>query len=627
MLAASSSVYAERRRALLIGCPVGELVGVENSLARLAACLLRRRFAVTDDDILCGPQATCEAIARRLARFVDETRPGDAVVLVYVGHGATFGERERSDDDVAPARMHLILPIDYHQSAVGDSRFLTGVDLSDAITRIAEITQNVTVILDCCHAAGMIDTSGDPGEAWREEWNAAMKDKISAHIRARSPGPLEGPGAPRPIDAVVRLVASSTTERAYQRRGVEAPIGLFIDALAAILDETEGRRTSWGEIVAAVQRRVAAEHGDQWVGAEGPRERVPFSLETSALPARTFPCGGQGGQLWVDAGRIHGVAPGDLFVVRGPVPEGDHTGAVITEARAVEVGAATTTLELVDPLTTPLVAGATATRERSGEPPILELAIADGLDRAPFLAALRPLGCLVVAPGSAREPAGRITITPERVALVEAPTGETILEAQNAANAVAALAAAVERLVTWLERAEVLAATGDPRVAGMLAVSWGVYERGDRRGAPLPYDGAQLPVGARLWLELRPTTRLRVPQLHCAAFRVTAAREYRHLTAGDAHGAVLQARSSRTIGSGPAGARWVLADWDYRVPRTGLHTESLLVFASTRPLALHTLASPRALPQARALVERRATPRSADVRLGLVRISYQLSAR
>ncbi|MCA9710281.1 MAG: caspase family protein, partial [Myxococcales bacterium] len=86
-------------RALLIGSPAtGEhaLPGVLGDVERMRARLEARGFACT---LCAGEHATRQGILDALEQLCAQTRPGDAVVVYYAGHGgrASLVEHEGAE--------------------------------------------------------------------------------------------------------------------------------------------------------------------------------------------------------------------------------------------------------------------------------------------------------------------------------------------------------------------------------------------------------------------------------------------------------------------------------------------------------------------------------------------------
>lgn len=250
LVAPTPAAPPPRRRALLLGCGGDSLRGVHGSLAALAAELTARRFTTA----VCGPAATADELLVALATFTRATRAGDTVVVVYVGH-APHGP-------AGPAHLHI---------AVDPA---TRLDLGLALRHLAARADDVTAVLDCCHAPA----PATPDEGWHQRLRAALGD---AAVRADL--------------GDVRLLGSTADAHDFAATA-DPPIGAFSRALTGVLAGTRAVALAWPELAAAAHARVGAVRRDD-------------------DPARGYPCTSVATGTELPAGRQHGVRVGDQFAV------------------------------------------------------------------------------------------------------------------------------------------------------------------------------------------------------------------------------------------------------------------------------------------------------------------------
>ncbi|KAK7211088.1 hypothetical protein V2G26_018266 [Clonostachys chloroleuca] len=95
------------RCALLIGCPVGSLRGVETDLSIMQSILEEHGFTCTQ---ICP--ATREKTLVAWNPINDQTFHGGAVVIYYSGHGGMAEEKDEGNDGKTCWRLQYLVPID-----------------------------------------------------------------------------------------------------------------------------------------------------------------------------------------------------------------------------------------------------------------------------------------------------------------------------------------------------------------------------------------------------------------------------------------------------------------------------------------------------------------------------------
>jgi Caspase domain len=329
-----------KRTALLIGCPLG-LDGVGNDIDNINARLVARGFTCRRCH---GEDATRDRILAELECLRAGARLGHAIVFYYSGHGGRchLAKHEHATHEVGS--HNYLVPVDHDEE--GEFRGVVDFELSMAFHDITTRTKNVTVILDCCHAATLVRGS--------QEVIGAQPDERTKRWKGRSlyrmPHDLRKSFAlferrrhelhPESNPHVVRVVATGAGSPAFESQQAGGYGGWLTSELCAALDDELGARTSWDRIIRRVREQVMRHRGNahQHPEVEGPVARFPFSLEeeVDVLNRTTLVYDPTDGRSWVRAGRLHGLEVGDeLRVLR----DDGHAsqGQVAARARVVKV--------------------------------------------------------------------------------------------------------------------------------------------------------------------------------------------------------------------------------------------------------------------------------------------------
>jgi len=100
--------------------------------------------------LLTGKDATRARILAGLEHLVATTTSDSTVVVYFSGHGYKLKNPITGD-------LYFLLPHGYDEAALGDTAIMN----SDFITRLRAIpARKLLLLLDCCHAGGMGDLSG-----------------------------------------------------------------------------------------------------------------------------------------------------------------------------------------------------------------------------------------------------------------------------------------------------------------------------------------------------------------------------------------------------------------------------------------------------------------------------------
>jgi hypothetical protein len=319
------------QRALVLGSQIDGLRGVDNDTQRMAAMLGSRGFAV---DLRVGDEATRAGMLAGYDQLIAASAPGDAAVVYYCGHGfhASVPHEGRA--------WQCIAPTDLRAGTVTDWRGITAWELSIKQAQLTARTRNVTVILDCCHAAqlsrsdGVVDatprTLPHPVHVGFTHHLAALRATYGSAFDAVDP--VGNPHA-------VRVVACGRSEAAFEYPDANGDYhGAFTDVLIDVLTQAGSARVSWAAIVGAIRTGVLRRFVRQRPDIEGPVHRAPFSLaEHDDLHRVAVAMAGESYRLSV--GRLTGAVVGDVY---GVLPDGaasDDAARELAQLEVIEISA------------------------------------------------------------------------------------------------------------------------------------------------------------------------------------------------------------------------------------------------------------------------------------------------
>ncbi|EDM79527.1 hypothetical protein PPSIR1_20904 [Plesiocystis pacifica SIR-1] len=317
------------KRALLIASSVHARMGIDSDMELMTQCLLEYGFE--KGAIAVAPRPTTRAsILSSLAALIERTQPGDTVVVYYTGHGGVARFNGPLAGLAGSERVWRYLVPEAGHSAK-DNRFggVLDVELSHLLgTQLSRKCSNVTIILECCFAGGMMPRLADEG---RRGFLDPARFDIPDEFRV--PGELaldwsrlaedsmvESGGSGVQRSQPVILAATSAARLSYETppNGQAAD---FTRALVGALRRHRGDRVSWGELIPEIrlQTQFEGQRTSQRPHLIGPRGRVVFGTETVELSRQFDVLVGPEGQLRLLAGAIHGIHVGDAFelVVRG----------------------------------------------------------------------------------------------------------------------------------------------------------------------------------------------------------------------------------------------------------------------------------------------------------------------
>ncbi|HET9626622.1 MAG TPA: caspase family protein, partial [Kofleriaceae bacterium] len=273
------------------------------------------------DTAIAGAPATLAAIRAALAHLASDAIAADDRVFVYFsGHGA----RVPVPKDAPELYREALIPVDLEADKPdGAYRLLFDDELNARLAAIARRTRGVTVVLDCCFAAGATRGAAPAGAGrarfvdLREHANACDMRAPDAEHRPLASG----------VDDCHVIAACLNHELASERpdaRGITR--GVLTQAVATAIAgalATGGDRPlaalTWAEIWQAVRAEVAAQPSGQhpWM-AGNPARRVfggpPVHGDAGVPVARA------GDAYTVEAGTLAGVTRGAELAVYGHQP-------------------------------------------------------------------------------------------------------------------------------------------------------------------------------------------------------------------------------------------------------------------------------------------------------------------
>jgi len=257
------------RKALLIACPTFGLKGCEKDAWRMKECLGTYGF---DSRTIAGAQATRKGILEALEALLASSVTGDTVVIYYSGHGGMVRSRLVSQND--PQYLQYLVPFDFRFEPDAEFLGITDVELSIRLAQLTRRTDNVTVILDCCHASRMAR------EAWAVKALPKFQGSLESYLSNLKSDHSEDFRHFESNPDTVRLSAAGIYQLAFEYPSDRfGPVGLFTDVLCDVLDESKGHLLTWNDIHAKVCERVLFLASNQRPGLEGPGNRQLFATE------------------------------------------------------------------------------------------------------------------------------------------------------------------------------------------------------------------------------------------------------------------------------------------------------------------------------------------------------------
>jgi hypothetical protein len=305
-----------RKRALLIGCQTGALRGVHADVELMASLLESLGLAATT---LVQAQATRDGIRDAYRGLIDDTAAGDAAVVYYSGHGARFKNPTAAQDPSEPKWLQYLCPTDIDDPSGGGFRGLLAEELSQLQWALTEKTDNVTTILDCCHAARM---SRDPAALpkARERAGTFPWTAVRAAWQAVRATPLAGDARVDSNPSAIRIVACAPDESAFELETTAfgSPHGALTSTLVGLLRQPGSGALTWHQLIGLLRPAVIDLVPNQRPEVEGRAiDRYLFDTrERQATGVLTVLV--DGGAAVIDGASLFGICEGDTYAIVAP---------------------------------------------------------------------------------------------------------------------------------------------------------------------------------------------------------------------------------------------------------------------------------------------------------------------
>ncbi len=577
-------------RALLIGSQTFGLEGVHNDVDAIGDYLAGRGF---ERRVLTDADATREGILDGLRALVRDTTEGEPALLYYSGHGGWIANPKHGMRAGEPRHYACIIPTDHTKALF---RGIFSAELSALMAELALVTRNITVILDCCHAAAQVKGGLRPRAIpvpWREDVEA-HRDWLLAQGYDLSARAAYVEGNPH----AVRLVACRADQVAYERGDDDGRDGgIFTRALLEVL--TAGRApTTWHALAELVHARVTAEQPTQEPELHGPLGRQLFGVDEAPI-TDVLALTERDGEPFLAGGALHGVTWRSRYLLMPPNAGRGDPALAIGEAEVVAVlpHIARVALQPRDPAAPPPL----GTRAFLHDPQLHHHAVRLDLPAGPLrdrlTARIAASPRLVVA---SDETEGQVaaTVAPgEEGLLLRDRDGHLIhaprILAEDPSSDVGlaeidpAIVAHLEQLARVRDLLDQPEPVGATRLAPAPTVRWGRLRRGQEEA--LPRAGAELSEGDRFFV--RVTSHSPSP-IYVSIVGVGVSRSIRLLTVSEPAGVRLETQETYTLGEDMIGQLPGIAlVWPAEFPRSAPQPMALVVVATDVPVDLRSLES------------------------------------
>ena len=601
--------------ALVVGCPGKNLKGVEHGVRGMADMLRARGFTV---DVRTGDRATRAGVLAGYDELIASARASCPAVFYYTGHGFY------SPGPTESTRCQGICPTDVADSTRDDFRGITAWELSLKLAELTRRTKNATVILDCCYASQM-SRDAAARSAVPRTLPHPLRAGVEAHLRALRAKYGAAFDAVDPLgnrDAV-RVVACGQGETAFEyenERGEHR--GAFTEALLQVLDEVGDAPVAWAAIESAIRARVFDRFPGQRPCIEGPAKRRLFSLDEDDVTGNPV-IFAVGSGFEIGAGRLAGVAPGDVY---GVMPSGSRTYRVEDAIAEVKVEEPSAT-----------VSQAVLQCWKNGHAELPQAAIAFPIQRAIVQhaveidvpdaerqrveAELARSGTLRVGDAEEATPLATLRLL-DRLLTIEDRLGPLFPATRFPED----LQDTVANLANLGAAQRLRALEGEHGVsADEVDIEWGTVDRDELR--PMPERGGGLALGDRIYVRVRSKAQR---QLYVHIFNIGLRGTITLLTQNiAAAGVPLRDQASEfVLGNDGHGTRRGLSlHWPPGMPRALPRIDEIVVIASSMPTGLLHLQTRERLVGSRSAQPQLRSGMEAIDGFFLKRLSYLLHPR
>ncbi|MCH8293465.1 caspase family protein [Candidatus Poribacteria bacterium] len=335
LLLSSQSLLADKW-ALLIGVNeyiydgIPDLKGCETDVELMRKVLTTKYgFPKENIGLILSEKATKENIVAALKEWlIEKPKAGDIVILYYSGHGVqivdTSGDEEDGFDEA-------FCPTDVkpNESKTEFLNVLLDDELDELLSQIP--TDNVTVILDCCHSGtatkSLMSVGMSQSRVIDRDLLLVAKQKPKPPKNEKPPqGSSRAPGNP----SHVVITGCDDHEVSQERTWYSPDVGYFRSGVLTkyLVDELNQQQPdiTYTNLMARIRQKIGT-GAVQTPQLYGDIERPIFSTRQPAGDIETVSAATKpyvvitdtiGGQLTINAGSIHGVTKGSIYAVYSP---------------------------------------------------------------------------------------------------------------------------------------------------------------------------------------------------------------------------------------------------------------------------------------------------------------------
>ncbi|KAJ7138041.1 caspase domain-containing protein [Mycena epipterygia] len=304
---------------------IPDLKGSVNDALTIKA-FLTNRFHIPEPQIafLANEDATRDAILEKFQTHLIENssiQQDDTIIIYYAGHGS----RDKAPDSwpSTDGKIETLASHDKHTRTL-DGQLVHGIPdrtINMLLSKLAtEKGNNITVVLDCCHAGSTTRRCGssllsgsqsDPTPLSRSiihNFDGTLRGARSGHV-------VLPPGIRHQfMESHVLLAACGQQQRAHESISASGePCGFFTNSLIEQLRRIGPDRITYEELVERLPSYALAAQNPQCEGAN--TDRFLFDVERRVHDPRTYALTvREDGTLEVDTGSIYGVVVGTEFV-------------------------------------------------------------------------------------------------------------------------------------------------------------------------------------------------------------------------------------------------------------------------------------------------------------------------
>ncbi|CAH0033270.1 unnamed protein product [Clonostachys rhizophaga] len=286
----------------------------------------------------CFP-ATKAQILAAWEDIVGKTSQEDALVIYYSGHGGIAERDSEATSEKGRRRLLYLIPVDFGESKEDDWRGISDLELSKLLYRATKKTDNVTLILDCCHSTRMARAPGIVKSIDPNDYPEILKHIAKMMDEGQFDVNFHHERNPKAICVVAAAETDSAYERSFQVSNSIIQMSVLVEALDKALpgESEQNSRVSWRSIMLRIEDRLKLNCPSQSPQIEGDDLRFAFSLEKTN-PHGAIPISFYSGSPMLHGGHLHGLKEKDVY---GVMPFGEERldpGKQIAEVVVDQVG-------------------------------------------------------------------------------------------------------------------------------------------------------------------------------------------------------------------------------------------------------------------------------------------------